>query len=307
MRKKVFTVVTVMLLAATMAMASGRSEGSGSVGTVKVGAKNFTEQYNIGQIMSQLLEANGFTVKQDFGMSSTVARKALTSGQIDLYADYTGTVWVTYLKHNKIINDPEQLYNAIKQEDAQKNNIEWIEMLPVNNTYALAVTHDFAQKHNLQTLSDLASLVNNTPNKYKFAIDYEFFQRPGGFKAMAKAYGMNIPDREVKTMDIGLAYQSIEKGDVDIAMVFSTDGRLKKYNLTVLNDDRHFFPYYNLAIAVRKPVLDKYPQIRKILAPLESAITRNALVNMNYEVDAQKKEPVDVAHSFLVSHDLIKN
>ncbi len=306
MKKRLFILAIVLFASAGMVFAGGQSEQgtSSPKGPVTVGAKNFTEQYIMGQIMSQLLEANGFKVNQDFGMSSTVVRKGLETGQVDLYADYTGTAWVTYLKNKDVIHDPQKLYQAVKAQDA-KNGIDWIEMLPVNNTYALAVKQSFAKEHNLSTLSDLAALVNKNPNKYKFAIDYEFFQRPDGFMAMAKDYGMNVPKSQVKTMEIGLTYQAIDQGDVDVAMVFSTDGRLKKFDMTVLKDDKQFFPPYNLAICVRKNVLDKYPKIKDILAPLSSKIDQQTMVNLNYQVDAEKKEPVDVAKAFLQNNNLI--
>ncbi len=318
MKRKSLIFVVALVASAAMVFANGQSEKSsaGSAGSntamkaqtksITVGAKNFTEQYNMGQIIAQMLAANGFKVKEDSGMSSTVVRKGIETGQIDIYADYTGTAWVTYLKNKTVIHDPQKLYEAVKAEDLKKNNIVWLNMLPVNDTYALAVKKDFAEKNNLKTLSDLAALVNKDPKKFSFAIDYEFFQRPDGFVAMAKDYGMNIPKSQIKTMQIGLTYNAIEKNDVNVAMVFSTDGNLKKYNMTVLKDDKQFFPAYNIAICVRKDVLDKYPQIRTIFAPLDKALTQKAMIDMNYQVDAKKQEPANVVKKFLTENNLIK-
>ncbi|HUX19662.1 MAG TPA: glycine betaine ABC transporter substrate-binding protein [Spirochaetia bacterium] len=310
MRKRLFTLAVILVVGAATAFAAGQSEGASgamkTVGTVKVGAKNFTEQYVMGQLISQLLQANGFKVSENFGMSSTVVRTALKTGQIDMYAEYTGTAWVTYMKQKTVINDPAKLFDAVKAEDLQKNQIVWLPMLPVNDTYALAVKQSFAQENNLNTLADLAALVNKEPNKVKFAVDPEFYQRPDGFFAMAKDYGMNVPKNQVSTMQIGLTYQAIDKGDVNVAMVFSTDGNLKKYNLKVLDDNKHFFPPYFLSVNVRKQTLDKYPQIAKILAPLAQKLTQADMVDMNFAVDAQKKEPKDVAKAFLQKAGLIK-
>ncbi len=310
MKQKLLTFVVILLATAAMVFASGKPEATGSgsqpAGKVSVGAKNFTEQYIMGQLISQLLEANGFKVSQDFGMSSTVVRKGLETGQIDMYAEYTGTAWVTYLKNKTVIHDPKKLFDAVKQEDLQKNNIVWLPMLPVNDTYALAVTQKFAQENNLNTLGDLAALVNKEPNKVRFAVDPEFYKRPDGFFAMAKDYGMNVPKNQVSTMQIGLTYQALNKGDVNVAMVFSTDGNLKKYKLKVLEDNKQFFPPYYLAVTVRKSILDKYPQIKTILAPLAQKLTQEDMINMNYQVDAEKKEPANVAKAFLQQAGLIK-
>ena len=308
MKKKLLAIFVALAVTAAMAFASGQSESSSSktVGTVKVGAKNFTEQYIMGQLISQLLEAHGFKVSQDFGMSSTVVRTALKTGQIDMYAEYTGTAWVTYMKQKTVIHDPTKLYDAVKAQDLKDNNIVWLPMLPVNDTYALAVKKSFAQANNLNSLSDLAALVNKEPSKVKFAVDPEFYQRPDGFFAMAKDYGMNVPKKQVSTMQIGLTYQALEKGDVNVAMVFSTDGNLKKYNLKVLKDNKQFFPPYYLAVTIRKQTLDKYPQIKTILAPLSQKLTQTDMIDMNYAVDAQKKEPKNVAKAFLQKAGLIK-
>lgn len=310
MKKRLLALAIVLFVGAAMAFAHGQAQTSGSkpkiVGSVTVGAKNFPEQYIMGQLISQLLQAHGFKVNQKFGMSSSVVRKALETGQIDLYAEYTGTAWVVYMKHKHVIHNPKKLYEAVKKQDAQQNGIIWLKMLPVNDTYALAVTKKYAKEHNLKTISDLAALVNKEPNKVTFAVDPEFYNRPDGFFAMAKDYGMKVPKNQVKTMQLGLTYGAAEKGDVNVAMAFSTSGNLKKYHMVVLKDNKHFFPPYFLAVNVRKQTLQKYPQIRTILAPLAKKLTQQDMINMNYAVDAQKKEPANVAKAFLQKAGLIK-
>jgi len=302
MCKRILLLAVIFMFLTGTLFAKGEAEKS-----VSVGAKNFTEQYIMGNLIDLLLVQNGnFAVKQNFGLSSNAVRKALETGQIDLYADYTGTAWTVYLNHEDIISDPQKLYEAVKQEDAEKNNIIWLDMIPVNNTYALAVKESFAQEHGLKTLSDLTNLVNNNPNQFRFAIDFEFFRRPDGFPAMTRAYGMNVPKSNVKTMEIGLTYEAIDRGDVDVAMVFATDGRLKRFNLMVLKDDKNFFPPYNLAVTVRKEVLDAYPDIRTLLAPLSQVLDAQVMQELNYQVDAQKKEPAEVAEAFLKEKGLIQ-
>ena len=271
---------------------------------LSVGAKNFTEQYVVSSMISKLLEANGFSVKENFGMSSFAVRSALETGQIDLYADYTGTAWPVYLKHNEIIRDPQELYEAVKEEDYQKNNIVWLDMVPYNNTYALAVTQETSRKYNLKTLEDLGNVSMEHP-EFLYAIDFEFYKREDGFWPVVETYGMKVEKKQVKTMEIGLSYQSLANNQVDAAMVFTTDGQLEKYDLVVLEDTKKFFPSYNLAVTVRKEILDEYPEIIDILKPLHYYLSEPIMIRLNYLVDGEGMEPDKVAENFLKGLGLI--
>jgi osmoprotectant transport system substrate-binding protein len=301
MRNRFITALVIGLVAIGFAFAGGQDEQSASVG-----AKNFTEQYIMGEMISLLLEDAGFSTSTNFGLSSNAVRNALTTGQIDMYAEYTGTAWVVYLDHEQQINDPVELYEAVKEDDLEQNDIVWLDRIPVNNTYALAVKQEFAEENNLQTLSDLAELVNENPEEYRFAIDFEFFERPDGFPALTEHYNMQVPEGRVNTMEIGLSYEAIDRGDVQVAMVFATDGRLRRFNLKVLEDNKNFFTPYNLAVTVRKPVLDEYPEIEEILAPLADILDQQTMQDLNYRVDAEEEEPADVAESFLTEQGLLE-
>jgi len=292
--KRVFLITLVVLVATVMSFGQTR---------LSVGAKNFTEQYIVSSMISQLLENAGFRVTENFGMSSFVARSALETGQIDLYADYTGTAWPTYLGHEKMIRDPLELYNAVKAEDLE-NGIVWLDMANFNNTYALAVRRDFAAEHGLATLEDLAELTHEDPDLL-FGVVYEFLERDDGFWPMCETYGFAVEKRQVKTMEIGLTYEALDKNQIDVAMVFSTDGKLEKYNLLVLEDTKNFFPSYNLAVTVRKEVLDNNPEIEEILRPISVYLSEPIMIRLNYLVDAGGYEPDEVAEGFLKGLGLI--
>ncbi|WP_367356942.1 glycine betaine ABC transporter substrate-binding protein [Mesotoga sp.] len=292
--KRVFLITLVVLVATVMSFGQTR---------LNVGAKNFTEQYIVSSMISQLLENAGFRVTENFGMSSFVARSALETGQIDLYADYTGTAWPTYLGHEKMIRDPLELYNAVKAEDLE-NGIVWLDMANFNNTYALAVRRDFAAEHGLATLEDLADLTHENPDLL-FGVVYEFLERDDGFWPMCETYGFAVEKRQVKTMEIGLTYEALDKNQIDVAMVFSTDGKLEKYNLLVLEDTKNFFPSYNLAVTVRKEVLDNNPEIEEILRPISVYLSEPIMIRLNYLVDAGGYEPDEVAEGFLKGLGLI--
>lgn len=292
--KRLFLITLVVLMATVMSFGQTR---------LNVGAKNFTEQYIVSSMISHLLEDAGFRVTENFGMSSFVARSALETGQIDLYADYTGTAWPTYLGHEKMIRDPHELYEAVKAEDLE-NGIVWLDMANFNNTYALAVRRDFAAEHGLTTLEDLAELTHENQDLL-FGIVYEFLERDDGFWPMSEAYGFAVEKRQVKTMEIGLTYEALDKNQIDVAMVFSTDGKLEKYNLLVLEDTKSFFPSYNLAVTVRKEILDNNPEIEEILRPISVYLTEPIMIRLNYLVDAGGFEPDEVAEKFLKGLGLI--
>ncbi|MCX8095798.1 MAG: glycine/betaine ABC transporter substrate-binding protein [Caldisericia bacterium] len=273
---------------------------------ITLGAKAFTEGYILGNLASLLLQENGFNVKENFGMQTFVIREALLNKQIDGYFEYTGTAWSAFFKKDYLIRDSKELFNEVKKED-EKNGIVWINRIDFNDTYALAIRDEDKIKFGT-TLSSLAEYINKNQGKVKFAIDHEFYERPDGFDAMAKFYGMKYSKNDIITMDIGLTYPAIvdkTKG-IDVAMVFSTDGQLKKYNLFVLEDDKNFFPIYNPAFCIRKEVFEKYPEIEKILEPLTKVLTTEDIINLNYQVDVLGKDEKEVARDYLKSKGLIK-
>lgn len=270
---------------------------------IKVGAKNFTEQYVVGHMIAKLLANAGYDVETKMGTGSTVTRRALETGQTDLYPEYTGTAWMLYLKHDSVLTDPEELYEKVSAEDLEKYGIVWLEPSSVNNTYAMAVTQEGAEKFGT-SLSDLAEYVNSNPGEVVFGIDQEFYERPDGFFAMAEHYGMKVNKKQVRTMEVGLTFEAMMRGQVDVTMVFATDGKIKRYNLVVLEDDKYFFPVYSLAVTVRKEVLDAHPDIREILKPI-SELTDEIMQELNYEVDVQGKPAEMVAEEYLKNKGLI--
>lgn len=263
---------------------------------ITVGAKNFTEQYILGNMLSILLEENGFNVKEQFGTGSAITREGLVSGQTDLYAEYTGTASLVYLKHEEVITDPVKLYNKVKTEDLEKNGIVWLDRSGINNTYAIALTKEQVAEIG-STLSDLAKYVNQDHDLI-WGIDHEFAERVDGLPGLAEHYGMNISKENIKTMDPGLTYEALDRGQTDITMVFATDGKIKKYGLQVLKDDQQFFPVYNICVNVREEVLNKYPEIREILKPI-SELDDETMTELNYQVDATGLPAKLVAKNFL--------
>ena len=272
---------------------------------ITVGCKDFTEQYVLGDIIAQLLQYNGFQVTDKFGMAAAIARSALVNKQIDILPDYTGTAWGTYFRSDEKINDPVELYERVKQEDLEKNDMVWMGRTSFNNTYALAIKNDRVDSIGT-TISDLAEYVNQNSGNVTFAVNPTFYQREAdGFFPMAREYGMNVIKNNVKPMDTGLTYNAVSRDQVDVAMVFGTDAKLRSFDLFVLEDDKQFFPIYNISIVVRKEILDKYPEIESILEPITKIIDTETMINLNYEVDGNGKPSKMVAVDFLKDQGLI--
>lgn len=297
--KKLVTILMMFVLVVGFAAANGKQEEK----TITVGAKNFTEQYVSGNLIALLLEDNGFKVNKQFGTGSVITREGLMTGQTDIYPEYTGSAWGVYMKHEEVVNDPVELYNKVKAEDAE-NGIVWLDRWPLNDTYALAIRKDSISEIGT-TISSLGEYITANPESILVGLDSEFYERPDGFFGMAAVYDFDLEKKYVKTMDLGLGYEALDRGQVNVAMVFSTDGLLKKFDLQVLEDDKNFFPVYNIAVTVREEVLEMYPEIEEILKPL-AVMDDVTMQNLNYQVDAEGLPAEVVAKKYLEAQGLLK-
>jgi len=304
MKNRVF-MSTILLLVFCLAL-GGLSASGAETKKIVVGAKDFTEQYVLGNLITLLLQENGFQTEEKFGTAAAITRAGLTSGQIDLMPDYTGTAGAVYFKYPVKINDPIKLYEMVKKDDLEQNNMVWLGRTTFNNTYALAIKKDMMDTMGT-SISSLTDYVNINPKKVLFAVNHNFYEREkDGIFGMAKYYNMNILRKNVKAMDTGLTYEAISRDQVSVAMVFGTDGKLKKFDLLVLEDDKNFFPVYNVSIVINKDILDKYPEIEEILLPITQLIDTETMVNLNYEVDGMGKPAKMVAKEFLKEKGLVK-
>ncbi|TFG91632.1 MAG: glycine/betaine ABC transporter substrate-binding protein [Candidatus Atribacteria bacterium] len=303
--KNRISMITIFVLVFCLALGSLAASGA-ETKKIVVGAKDFTEQYVLGNLITLLLEENGFQVEQKFGMAAAIARAGHLSGQIDILLDYTGSAAGAYFKYPEKINDPVKLYEMVKKDDLEQNNMVWMGRTSFNNTYALAIKKDMVDAMGT-SISSLAEYVNKDPEKVLIAVNPTFYEREAdGVFAMAKYYGMNILRKNVKAMDTGLTYEAIDRDQVNVAMVFSTDAKLRKFNLSVLEDDKYFFPIYNISLVVKKDILDKYPEIEEILLPITQLIDTKTMIDLNYGVDGMGKPARMVAEEFLKEKGLIK-
>lgn len=271
-----------------------------------VGSKNFTEQQILGQIMIQLLQAKGFTCEDKTGLGGTlVARKALENGQIDIYMEYTGTALVIMLKEKKIITDPKECYAVVKKADLERNGLVWLPYMSFNNTYCLMMRKDDAAAKGIKTLSALSAYVKANPDAIRFGTGPEFYARSDGYKPLQKKYDFKFPRDKIIKMDDGLLYKALKDGQVDVAMGFATDGRIKGFDLVVLEDDLNYFPVYNPAPVVRKETAEEYPELESIFSALAEKLDTQTMTDLNYAVDSEHKSVADVAREWLKSVGLI--
>jgi osmoprotectant transport system permease protein len=282
------------------ALTSGGNGAASSATTIRIASKNFTEQVLLGEIMAQLLEARtDLRVERRFNLGGTmICHGALASGEIDLYAEYTGT-GLTAILQRPALADPEEVLRIVSGEYRREFDIRWLPTLGFNNTYAITVRRDAASREGWRTVSDLAPRAGALIAGWTA----EFSERPDGYPGLIAAYDYRFG----KTLDVdpALMYQAIHRGQVDVIAAFSTDGRIAAYDLQPLVDDRRFFPPYEAAPVVRGDTLQAHPEIEETLSQLAGRLDNATMQSLNYEVDHGKRRPVEVAREFLRSQDLL--
>jgi osmoprotectant transport system permease protein len=268
---------------------------------ITIGAKEFTEQIILGEILAQLLEAKtDVSVIRKFGLGGTmVCFNALKNGEIDLYPEYTGT-GLTAILNRDVVTDPDQVYQIVSEEFEKEFELLWFRPFGFNNTYALAMRNEHAEEHGLRKISDLSGReLELIPG-----FTQEFLERPDGFPGLAKHYNLRFTAAP-RGMDPGLMYIAVKEGDVDIICAFATDGRIPAFNLRVLEDDQHYFPPYYAAPVVRQETLARVPELGTILNELGAVITDQKMGDMNYQVDEEGIPAEMVARKFLKDVGLV--
>ncbi|PZE37570.1 MULTISPECIES: glycine betaine ABC transporter substrate-binding protein [unclassified Curtobacterium] len=276
-----------------------------------VTSKNFTEQLVLGKIAVLAASAAGFDVTDETNVPGSVAvRQLMTSHDADLTYEYTGTAWLTFMGHKKGIPDKTEQWQAVKDEDAG-NGLTWLPPAPMNNTYAFAV-RDEAVK-DLDGITKLSQIADLPADERTFCVESEFNSRADGFKPMLEKYGLDlggsgdnaIAKKNVDILDTGTVYTATDRGTCNFGEVFTTDGRIKSLGLTVLQDDRGFFPAYNVAPVLSSSALQEYPQLEGIYDQISPKLTDAVLQELNRQVDVEGREPADVAFEWMVKEGFI--
>ncbi len=260
-----------------------------------VGSKNFTEQIVLGEIVAQQLERRlGVRVDRKLDLGGTLlAQQALQNGQIDVYPEYTGTALTAVLKMPPS-PDPAAVLDRVRGEYRRRWNLEWLNPLGFNNTFAMVVRGPDARAQGLETLSD----ASRRKQPWRLGVGYEFLQRPDGLAGLQTTYHLPL-DGSPKSMDLGLLYSALEQKQVDMAAANSTDGQLSVLDIKVLQDDRHYFPPYQAALVVRAQTLAAHPGMQAALDQLSGRISDSSMRNLNYQVDGKHRQVAEVAREWV--------
>jgi osmoprotectant transport system substrate-binding protein len=268
---------------------------------ITVGSKFFTEQVVLAELLAQHIEARtGIHVERKTNLGGTLlVHKALISGTIDLYVEYTGTALMTVLNESPANNDPAATYQRVKQLYADRFHLTVTEPLGFENTFAMVIRGVDAQSFRLQKLSDIAPLAP----KWRVGVGYEFLERPDGFPGLTKSYNLHFAAQPT-VLDLGLLYRALVSKQVDIVAGNSTDSAVDALHLTPLIDDHHYFPPYDAVPMVRDETLARFPMLRAALADLAGKLTAADVRHLNAEVDVDQRDPATVVRSFRESRGL---
>lgn len=265
-----------------------------------IGAKNFTEQVILGELLAQEIEAHSQRkVERRFYLAgSYICHQALVAGRIDAYVEYTGTALTAILKQ-PVDRDPNSVLKTVRDLYGSRFHVLIADPLGFENTFAMVIRGEDAERLHLRTLSEAT---HYTP-QWKLGVGYEFEQRPDGLAGLSAAYGLKF-DGPPRTMDLGLLYRALTAHQVDMIAANSTDGPIQALHLAALEDDRHYFPPYLAVPLVREEALARWPEIRGALQALAGRITANDMRDMNEAVDGQHRDAAEVVREFRANKGL---
>lgn len=291
-----------MIIAAAAAVLTTTSlQSADAADAIKIGSKNFTEQYILAEMYAKLLENAGFTVERKINLGGTlIAQQALTSGAIDMYPEYTGTALSAVVK-GTMSTDADKVYNEVKSFYQKEFNLTWLKPTGINNGYVIVVRKETADENNLKTLSDLAKVSKSLV----FGGGAEFPDRADGLPGLKRVYDAEF--KEFKQFaKLGLRYDALSQKDIDVANGAATDWQIGAQELVALQDDKGLFPPYYVAPVVRQQVLDANPKLAEVLDSLGPHLDNATMRTLNAKVETDHEEAADVAAEFLKEKGLIK-
>ena len=269
--------------------------------TVKVGSKNFTEQFIVAEIYAQALEKAGIKAQTRTNLGATlIAHAALLNGDIDLYPEYTGTALAHVVKGD-LTGSADQIYKTVKNYYEKNLHLTLLQPTHIDNGYAIVVLPETAVKYRLKTLSDLGPVSKNL----SFGAEGSFADRSDGLPGINRVYGIRF--KEFRNLaKLGIRYSALTSKNIDVSFGFTTDWQIAEDKLIVLDDDKHFFPPYVLVPVIRQDTLAKNPKIAEVLNKVSPLLTTENMRAMNTAVERDKEEPKDVATQFLKEQAILR-
>jgi osmoprotectant transport system substrate-binding protein len=295
---KMKRIVAIILTACMAISMTACSKTETSKATITIGSKDFTENLVVSEIYALALEDAGYNVERKMNIAGSVIHTAITSGEIDLYPEYTGTGLLSVLQMD-MSSDPDEVYNMVKEGYEEQFGITWLNPTQINNTNGFAIRTEVADEYGIYTISDLQA----NADKIRVCSQGEFEYREDGLPGLAKVYG-DFNFKSINVYDNGLKYQILESGEADICPGYSTDAQLADTEkFTYLVDDKNFFPPYYLAPIVKDEVLEANPEIADVLNKVSEKLDTETAIALNAKVDIDKQEYEEVAKEF---YDSIK-
>ncbi|BDH45794.1 glycine/betaine ABC transporter substrate-binding protein [Salmonella enterica subsp. enterica serovar Choleraesuis] len=270
--------------------------------------KSFTEQHILSAMTVQYLKKKGFDVTPQTNIATTISRNAMINKQIDMTWEYTGTSLIIFNHINKRMS-PQESYDTVKRLDA-KVGLVWLNPAKMNNTYAFAMQRKRAEKEQINTMSQLVARIEHIrqtdpKHNWMLGLDLEFSGRSDGMKPLQEAYNMKLDRPQIRQMDPGLVYNAIRDGFVEAGLIYTTDGRVKGFDLKVLEDDKGFFPSYAVTPVVREDTLKANPGLADALNELSARLNNEVITDLNARVDISHETPQKVAREFLQQQGLL--
>ena len=270
---------------------------------IKIATKPMTEQFILGEMLKLVIEdTTDYSVEltKGIGGGTNNIMPAMESGDFDLYPEYTSSGYIMVLKHDSDGISDEDMWKQLQKEYKDKYDMSWIGQYGFNNTYALIVREEAAKKYNLTKTSQLAEV----SDELVFGGNSDYIERKDGFHLLCDTYGLKFKD--VKDIDIGLKYEALKKGDIDVSNGFTTDAQLSNDNVRVLEDDKHLQVNYFCSNVVRNDTLKSHPGLEEAIMKLDNSITDKEMASLNYKVEVEGKEDVEVAKDYLTEKEIIK-
>ena len=270
---------------------------------IKIATKPMTEQFILGEMLKLVIEdTTDYSVELTKGIGGGTSNimPAMESGDFDLYPEYTSSGYIMVLKHDSDGISDEDMWKQLQKEYKDKYDMSWIGQYGFNNTYALIVREEAAKKYNLTKTSQLAEV----SDELVFGGNSDYIERKDGFHLLCDTYGLKFKD--VKDIDIGLKYEALKKGDIDVSNGFTTDAQLSNDNVRVLEDDKHLQVNYFCSNVVRNDTLKSHPGLEEAIMKLDNSITDKEMASLNYKVEVEGKEDVQVAKDYLTEKGIIK-
>lgn len=274
-----------------------------AVAPIKIATKPMTEQFILGEMLKLVIEdTTDYSVEltKGIGGGTNNIMPAMESGDFDLYPEYTSSGYIMVLKHDSDGISDEDMWKQLQKEYKDKYDMSWIGQYGFNNTYALIIREEAAKKYNLTKTSQLADV----SDELVFGGNSDYIERKDGFHLLCDTYGLKFKD--VKDIDIGLKYEALKKGDIDVSNGFTTDAQLSNDNVRVLEDDKHLQVNYFCSNVIRNDTLKSHPGLEEAIMKLDNSITDKEMASLNYKVEVEGKEDVQVAKDYLTEKGIIK-